>query len=387
MLALLAVSFAVQLALWLAASVGLKRVEADRPPDGPAPPLALSVVVAAHDEAETLPALLDALAAQTHAPLEVVVVDDRSTDGTADVVRPLVDAQTPDELAGDAQADDELAIRLVTVDAEASAASGLPPKKYAVTQGIAATRHGRIVVTDADGRPPPTWLATLARHAAPDGEDEGALLVGFGPYVAAPGWLNRFVRFETVQTAVWAAAGIGLGRPWQAVGRNLSYPRDVFEAVGGFRSSAGSLSGDDDLLLHEIVRQSAAPVRYVLDAGAAVASSAPSGWRAFWRQKRRHASAGGRYPAWALAALGAVHVTNLALWVGAPLVHALTGNAAGWGLLAAKLLVQSAVLRLFRDALGTEGDLGLALPLLDAASAVYHAVFAGLGLLPAPKRW
>ena len=384
MLPTLAVSFAVQLVLWLAASVGLKRVAAAQPPEGPAPPLPLSVVVAAHDEAETLPALLAALAAQTHAPFEVVVVDDRSSDGTADVVRQLAARQpgaAPERTTG------ATAVRVVRVGAEASAASGLPPKKYAVTQGIAAARHERIVVTDADGRPPPTWLSTLARHAAPDGKDTGAVLVGFGPYVAAPGWLNRFVRFETVQTAVWAAAAIGLGRPWQAVGRNLSYPKAVFEAVGGFRSSAGSLSGDDDLLLHEIVRQRAAAVHYVLDADASVASAAPSGWGAFWRQKRRHASAGAHYPAWALGALGAMHVTALALWVGAPLLHALTGSAAGWGLLAAKLLVQSAVLRLFRDALGTEGDLGLALPLLDAASAAYHAAFAALGLLPAPQRW
>ena len=385
MLPLLAVSFAVQLALWLAASAGLKRVATTQPPEGSAPPLPLSVVVAAHDEAETLPALLAALAAQTHAPFEVVVVDDRSTDGTADVVRQRVDAQASNVRSE--RANGELAIRLVSVDAEASAASGLPPKKYAITRGIEAARHDRIVVTDADGRPPPTWLATLARHAAPDGTDEGAVLVGFGPYVAAPGWLNRFVRFETVQTAVWAAAAIGLGRPWQAVGRNLSYPKAVFEAVGGFRSSAGSLSGDDDLFLHEVVRRDAAPVRSVLDAGAAVASAAPAGWRAFWRQKRRHASAGGHYPAWVLGALGAMHVTNLALWIGAPLLHALTGSAAGWGLLAAKLLVQSAVFRLFRDALDTDGDLGLALPFLDAVSAVYHAVFAALGLLPAPSRW
>ncbi|GAB5537334.1 MAG: hypothetical protein Rubg2KO_35830 [Rubricoccaceae bacterium] len=369
---LLVLALAIQLIAWVASALGLKRVEEGQPPDdAPSPPRPLSVVVAAHNEANTLPVLLDALAAQTHAPFEVIVVDDRSTDGTAEVAHPR----------------EGLDLRIVQIVSSESEASGLPPKKHAVTRGIELATHDRIVVTDADGRPPPTWLAALARHAAPEGEDEGAVLVGFGPYTPARGGLNRFVRFETVQTAVWAAASIGLGRPWQAIGRNLSYPKAVFERVDGFASSAESLSGDDDLFVQEVARQDAAPVRYVLDPKAAVASSAPSSWRAFWRQKRRHASAGTHYPTGVLVGLGAVHVSNLLLWIGAPLLHLLTGSPAGWGLLAAKLLIQFGVLRTFRDAMKTDADLALALPLLDASSAVYHAVFAVLGVRPRPSRW
>ena len=374
-LTLLTLAFILQLAVWLAAAVGLQRV-AEAQPDGAARPdrvplLPLSVVVAAHDEAQALPALLDALAAQAHRPAEVVVVDDRSTDGTARVAESYPD----------------LDVRVVRVEAAASGASGLPPKKYAVTRGVEAASQSRVVLTDADGRPAPTWLETIARHAAPDGLDEGAVLVGYGPYAERAGWLNRFVRYETVQTALWAAAGVGWGRPWQAVGRNLSYPRAVFGAVGGFEGGAASLSGDDDLFVQEVARRRAAPVRYVLDPGAAVFSEAPASQAAFWRQKRRHASAGGHYPAGALIALGAAHVSNLALWLGAPALWFATGSAAGWGLLAAKLIVQLGVVRTFREAVGGEGDLGLALPALDALSAVYHAVFAALGALPAPRRW
>ena len=409
MLVALVAAFVVQCLWWAAVGAGVRRVQEAAPsleapetekdvdgastpdasagPDVPSRPveaLPLSVVVAARDEAERLPALLDALAAQTHRPFEVVVVDDRSTDRTAQVV------------TWRAQ-DFPVPLRLVRVEAGAPEAAGLPPKKHALERGLEAAAHDRVAVTDADGRPGPRWLETLARWASTTAEgleapiDEsappGSVLVGYGPYVREPGWLNRFVRFETAQTAAWAAAGVGLGRPWHAVGRNLSYPRSLLEALGGFAHSAGSLSGDDDLLVQEVARTGAAPVRYVWDARAAVPSPAPAGWGAFWRQKRRHASAGAHYPAAVLVALGAAQVSNLVLWVGAPVLHLALGLPYGWGMLAGKLLLQRQVLGDVLDGLGDEPDLRLWQPVLDALSAVYHAAFAVLGLLPTPRRW
>ncbi len=407
-LVVLLAAFAVQCLGWAWVGAGLRRAREAAPPDPPdlgpeaggvAPGLPISVVVAAHNEAERLPALLDALAAQTHRPFEVVVVDDRSTDATAQRV------------AWRAQ-DFPVPLRLVTVAPGAPHAAGLPPKKHALERGVEAAAFDRLAFTDADGRPGPAWLATLARWAEPDplaraaetsvgpdavldeteagppgGLDDGAVLVGYGPTVAESGWLNRFARYETVQTAALAAAGVGWDRPWHAVGRNLSYPAALLDRLGGFAHSAGSLSGDDDLLVQEVARRRAAPVRYVLDARAAVPSPAPPTMGAFWRQKRRHASAGSHYPVGVLVALGLFHTANLALWVGAPVVHAAFGTPLGWGLLAGKLVLQRAVVGDALDGLGDDPDLRLWQPVLDALSAGYHAVLAVLGALPAPRRW
>ena len=387
-LAVLVAAFVVQSLGWAWAGAGLRRVREDGASDEPLPrpaPFPLSVVVAARDEAGRLPALLDALGLQEYhdahdrPAFEVVVVDDRSTDGTADVAGRR--ARTWSRQGGPA-------LRLVRVAPGEPEAAGLPPKKHALARGIAAARHARVALTDADTAPPRTWLAALALHAgdgAGGAADDGAVLVGYGPTAPGPGWTNRFARYETVQTATLAAAGAGWGRPWHAVGRNLSYPRALLDRVGGF--SAASLSGDDDLLVQAVARQGAAPVRYVADARAAAPSPAPPDAAAFWRQKRRHAGAGAHYPAGVLAALGAFHAANLALWVGAPLLHVLGGAPYGWGLLAAKLLVQRTALLPAFDAFGAEGDLRLWQPVLDALSAVYHAAFAALGALPRSDRW
>lgn len=51
------------------------------------PPDRVSVVMAAYNAAATIGETLDSVLAQTHADIEVIVCDDASTDGTADIVR------------------------------------------------------------------------------------------------------------------------------------------------------------------------------------------------------------------------------------------------------------------------------------------------------------
>jgi glycosyltransferase involved in cell wall biosynthesis len=75
----------------------LSRIVADGPSERPAAaaPAALvptvSVVVPAHNRAATIAAALDSIRAQTFRDLEIVVVDDGSTDGTAGVARSIAE--------------------------------------------------------------------------------------------------------------------------------------------------------------------------------------------------------------------------------------------------------------------------------------------------------
>ena len=65
-----------------------------------APPPAVTVVVPTHNRAGLVRATLDSLFAQDHRPLELVVVDDGSTDGTADVVQAWAADHPGDPAAG-----------------------------------------------------------------------------------------------------------------------------------------------------------------------------------------------------------------------------------------------------------------------------------------------
>lgn len=358
MLPLFAAALLIQVVCWAWLGAGLRRAKAQAA-EPSASSLPISVVVAARDEAARLPALLGALAAQAHPDFEVVVVDDASEDGTAALVEAMVER--------------DARFRLVRVTEPKA-----PRKKRALTLGIAAARHDRLAFTDADCTPPPGWLAGLAAYAAAEPE---AVLVGYGPYRKGPGALNAFVRYETLVTATLAAAAVGWGAPYMAVGRNFSYPESLFERLGGFAHSMASLSGDDDLLVQEIARREAAPVRFVSDPATFVPSEAPASWRRWARQKLRHASAGAFYDRRVQLALALFHGSSLLVWA-APVFLGWTGAA----LLAGRFLVQRAVLRGAMETLEAR-DLTLAQPLLDGLYLLYNTLLAPLGTVQRPKRW
>jgi succinoglycan biosynthesis protein ExoA len=110
----------------------------------------IAVVVPCRNEARTLPALLDAIERQTRRPHEIIIVDDRSTDGTPAAVEAWRRARPG---------------RSVRVMAGEGRGAG-----PAMNRGIEAATADVIVRLDGHCRPDPRYielsLETLARHGA-----------------------------------------------------------------------------------------------------------------------------------------------------------------------------------------------------------------------------
>jgi cellulose synthase/poly-beta-1,6-N-acetylglucosamine synthase-like glycosyltransferase len=255
---------------------------AEAPADAPGPDTEpVSLIVCARNELENLRRLLPLLLRQDYpGPYEVVLIDDRSYDETQLYAQQLAQYY-PEKF------------RLVTVS---HTPDGFAPKKYALTLGIKAAKHPRLLFTDADCIPATNqWLRLMQRGFAPKAPQPAAdIVLGFSAYAEAPGFLNRLIRYETLLTAAQYLGFAWRGQPYMGVGRNLAYTRATFNATKGFASHIRQLSGDDDLLVQEAVAlgQRAA---VVADASAHTLSEPPATWTAWWRQKRRHLSAGRRY--------------------------------------------------------------------------------------------
>ncbi|CAO4173684.1 glycosyltransferase [Methylorubrum populi] len=135
----------------------------DHPGNHGSTSLASAVVcVPARNEAERLPRLLRALAAQegssAAAPLKVVVVANNCTDGTADSVRAL-------ESSG---AIDTLSLRLIEETFVGIAAHVGTARRRALDEGAAwldasGTPDGVLLTTDADAWLDPSWVAANLR--------------------------------------------------------------------------------------------------------------------------------------------------------------------------------------------------------------------------------
>ncbi len=148
--------------------------DAARLPDPQAWP-AVTAIVPARDEAETIAETVRSLLAQDYAgPFRLVVVDDRSTDGTGDIARRAG--------AGDA--------RLAVVTGAARPA-GWTGKLWALQQGLEAAGpvQGLLLLTDADIRHAPDSLRQLVRRQQAEGRVLVSLMARLRCASAAERWL------------------------------------------------------------------------------------------------------------------------------------------------------------------------------------------------------
>lgn len=174
------------LAAWAAAAVllarGLPRVRGLRAATEPYAPWrsaeapAVSAIVPARDEAAALERAIRSLLAQDYPALEVIAVDDRSTD------------ETPAILARLAAPDPRLVV--VRVDRLPEAEDGSPiwlGKPHALARGVERARGEWLLFCDADVHHDPTTVSRAVRVAVRDGREHLTLL----PRVVPAGPMHR----------------------------------------------------------------------------------------------------------------------------------------------------------------------------------------------------
>jgi glycosyltransferase involved in cell wall biosynthesis len=232
----------------------------------------VSIVVAAWNELENLQSLIPLLESQQYPDFEIIIVDDRSSDGTYDYLLTNKDNFPNVKI-----------VRIETVPVHFTA------KKYALTMGIKKASKELILVTDADCRPSSElWVQRMAESL---GDKE--IVLGYSPYPAYPGGLNALIRYETFQTAVQYLSFALAGIPFMGVGRNLLYRKDFFWANGGFASHYGLLGGDDDLFVNQTANSK--NVAICIESDAYTLSEPKRNWKDWFIQKRRHLSVGKKY--------------------------------------------------------------------------------------------
>lgn len=198
-------------ALWLARQMPSLGPRPREEPSGTDP--TVSVIVAARDEEADLAPTLDDLLAQDYRPLEVLVVEGGSRDGT----RAVAQARAP-------------AVRLVD---EPPLPAGWVGKNWACAVGARAATGSWLLFLDADVRLRPTAVRTVLEWA----RSEGSALTTIAPRVEMRSFWERTILPFYVQMVLtyFRAPRVNRdgSRTAMANGQFWLVPRAEYDALGG----------------------------------------------------------------------------------------------------------------------------------------------------------
>lgn len=188
---------------------------------------AVALLIPLRNEAGNIAALFQQIRKIDYPVLEILLIDDRSEDGSFTV------------LTEKAKHDDRIKVLQ-------NPGVG---KKSALEFGVENTCAELILCSDADCRFPEDWVGKMV---APFSDPTAQMVCG--PVVSA----DRNTFFERFQQIEWASVLLVTQcffagkKPLMCSGANLAYRRSAFFAVKGYDQNRQYLSGDDEFLLKKI---------------------------------------------------------------------------------------------------------------------------------------
>ena len=255
--------------------IGLNRIQTQTENDT----FTVSVLVPARNEGNNIVACLESLHRQTYPNelFEVIIIDDNSTDNTASVVKDYLR--------------DKSNFRLIRKRDDGSKPTF---KKQALKLALDSVKTEIVMTIDADTVANQRWIELMI---AQYGKDTG-MVAGL---VTFPGENenNLFKKIQTLEFAgiVFAGAGsAGNNMPLICNGSNLSYRLKAFQDAGGYDSNIHLPSGDDDLLLQNIHRNTNWKIKYSILPETINYTRPAENLHGFINQRARWASKSLHYP-------------------------------------------------------------------------------------------
>ncbi|MDP2363743.1 MAG: glycosyltransferase, partial [Ignavibacteria bacterium] len=161
-------------------------------------------------------------------------------------------------------------------------------KKRAIRFGIEKSKGEIIVTTDADCVHTKDWLKSLLKFM----DEKTGFVSGPVEFNSNSNLFSEMQRLEFAGLVITGAGLIGSGNPIICNAANIAYRKKVFEEVGGFTYQMSLSSGDDELLMQKIHRDTDYNIKFALDKNAIVSTEANPSIKDFYHQRKRWASKG-----------------------------------------------------------------------------------------------
>ena len=258
--------------LWCIA--GWLRLKSYRPAvtEGPMP--VVSVIIPARNEESNISACLSDLIIQDYPKdcFEVIVVDDHSSDRTAEFVSSFIKQHASVRIT---------LLRISEDDARAMY------KKHAIAGAVKISKGELIMTTDADCRRGKRWISTIASYYRSHHPEMISAPVVFEK---EKNWFEKFQSLEFLGLIAIGAGSVRNHRPLLCNGANLAFSKKVFESLKGYQSANPVSSGDDTQLMFKIALRGKERIHFVKSEDAMVFTAAQHTLSGLLKQRRRWAS-------------------------------------------------------------------------------------------------
>ncbi|MEM7103174.1 MAG: glycosyltransferase [Bacteroidota bacterium] len=238
----------------------------------------VSIIIPARNEENNILSCLGAVLAQKYPPhlLEIIIVDDHSTDTTAELIENHPSSVPKLIKMADLPKQE-------TVNAH---------KKKALETGIKVAKGDLIVTTDADCVMGEYWIATIV-----SGYEAHQYKIIAAPVIFhhAQSIFEKFQSLDFLGMMGVTGAGIETQSIHMANGANLAFEKQAFEAIDGYGGIDQIASGDDMMLMQKMAKAFPGKIGFVNDPQGATYTKPEPSLTTFFRQRIRWATKTGSY--------------------------------------------------------------------------------------------
>lgn len=230
----------------------------------------VSVIIPFRNESQNILASLESIAAQDYPveKFEVIFVNDVSND---DSYEKLMRADKPDNFKVLSISDHSL---------------GRAYKKQAVSFGIENAKGEIIVTTDADCQHDKSWLSSLLSQF----DNKTGFVSGPVRFVPENNLFSKVQALEFASLVISGAGLIGIKKPTICNGANLAFRKSLFKSLHGYSDQMHLSSGEDELLMQKISRETDYSVKFIWEKNAVVTTNPNKNLHDFIQQRKRWAS-------------------------------------------------------------------------------------------------
>jgi len=251
-----------------------------------------TVIVAARNEENNIRRCLNSLGKLEYPEdkLEVLIVDDRSTDKTGEIIDEFISEREnfhkiiPDEPKGK-----------------------MVGKVNALATAIREANGQIILTTDADCVVKPLWVKTITSFY----QDDVGMVDSYTTQLAN----NSFGGMQAIDFIYLLLVGggtINLGIPISCIGNNMSFCKKTYDEIGGYAALPFSVT-EDFTLLRAIYKLKRYKILFPLEKDALVTSIPCPDFKSLYRQKKRWAVGGLGVPVRGFFIMFWGYVANLAI--------------------------------------------------------------------------